>query len=526
MAMRIAEEAKRAMWAMDLVEHGLPSELEEQAALLLELNRISNLISIRHKLTEGWGIYIYDEVIKRFGEENAATRIRNARNTVLSSLAKKSIEELKTISKNLRKGILEQRITDYEPSVRPLMTELYKKLYEIGDFAHLKINLYSVLPMVLINIQKGKNVFAIDKFYVDDATKKLFENEAKAAETLGLLAEGVAYLRGAKSNWETLTELERDSKAITIAKGLYKLFLKNANNEALGDPSLRAALELFNDGLLEKGIVKLRNHQAFSQTMKNMTNVYLAEFEPGYVDIYSAEGKCRFYFDDLGRMNIVAGIKDYNEIGISYLYAATMIYNYIVTRIHGPRRTVFDNNMRLCTEALDKNEPSEVKKIQSISIEVLATAGFNKVLWIGEEKPKNVGQAVIGVQRFEITMPESRRRIKMALTETALADLASKGEFVNDEGAVIYSSLLYANATILYPETGIMDYNFYTTPAVEVLFDNFGEETKFDRAFAEKLNKNLQIKTTKQTFRFEAKEGYNWIIGSISSVMVVKERTM
>lgn len=520
MVTKLSREAEKAIAAMDWVDRGIPEDIEEQSKALIELNKLLRLLAINYRLKEGWGKYISDQAIKRFGKDNADEKIRNVRNSILRALSTKSNEELKTISEGARRGIIEERLIDYEAPVRPVAAELYRKLFQIGDYRHFKVNPYSPLPFVMISAEKRKNVFALDKFYIDKKTRNLFENEKAMGETMSLLAEAVAYMRGSKKDLKKFNELEKDNKAISLAKALYKLMHKNIRGDLLGNRTISAASELFNDGMLEQGLIKLRNFPAFEPTIKNMTNVYLVDFNPRHIDLYGAEGKCRFYFDPSGRANILQGIEKHPGMGTSYLFSMTIFFNYMTARLSGLRKTVFDNHFGLCWEALNKNEPSKKIGIQSTDIEIFATAGYNDLIWSGGEKPERVGQALIGVRRFVITLPETKRRVKFALTDSTVFNTGE--EFVHNANAILNNSLIYTNAVLLYPETGVLDYGFYTTPEVETLFNNFTEDVKFNKNFADLLNMRYTIKTARPAFNYARMGGYKTITASVTPAMVMK----
>lgn len=72
--MRVSDEAKKALDAMDSMGNKIPAKPQDQAALLIELNKILDLLSIRYKLKSGWGKYISDEAVRRFGKTKPIIR--------------------------------------------------------------------------------------------------------------------------------------------------------------------------------------------------------------------------------------------------------------------------------------------------------------------------------------------------------------------------------------------------------------------------------------------------------------------
>jgi hypothetical protein len=471
MVTRISNEARRALEAMDWVERGIPENTQEQVKLLLECNRIIKLLSIGATLTEGWGKFIYNEAVKRFGDD-ADYKFRETRREIFKSLANRGDDELKRIPERLRINILESSMADIEQPTRPVAAGLFEKLFNLEEYRSLKMNFFSSVPLNVLSAGEGKNVFSVGNFYIDKDTADLFVGKNETSETMEVVGEAISYVRSTKTNWENFGELRGRKKAALYAKNLYKLFHKNLKEEAL-DIGLDKIINYFNEGRLVKGLIGLRNHPEFAPTIKNMTNVVVVEFGKGMVEIYTSGIKGNFYFDDISAANIRKSIRKYEGIGAAYIFAMNMMLNYFTAVMTGMERNVYDDKLRLCKEARGKNEPGARNEIQSIFLNASSIASFEDMVWIESKKP--VGQAKVGINIAEIVLPETRRRLNI-------------GFFQGIPENIGLNSFLYSDATLVYPETGVMDYNILTSPEIDLLFSSIKPSDRFDAGLADRLN--------------------------------------
>jgi|GEM_PF-4200743 len=506
MVTRISSEARKALEAMDWVERGMPENTEEQIKLLLEYNRIVKLLSIGPTLKEGWGKFIYNEAVNRFGDD-ADFRIRNSRKELFKSLAGKSENELKKAPERLRAELLESSMSDVEKPTRHTAAELFEKLFSTQDYRSLKLNFFSNVPLNLLAAGDGRNVFSVGEFYVDDKAVDLFVGLREAYETITVVGEALSYVRSMKTGWKSVGELRGEKKAALYAKNLYKLFHKNLKEESL-DKGLDEIVDNFNAGLLVKGLLGLRNHPNFEATMKNMTNVVVVEFEKGATTLYTANMKGVFLLDDAGAENIRNGLKKYDGIAASYIFAMDMILNYFTAIFNGMDRMVFDRNLRLCHEEKNSNEPGRPNAIQALTANIFATAAANDVLWLEGRKP--VGQATIGVRAVEFLFPETLKRLNVGFF----------GE--TPSGDIKLNSLIYSDATLIYPETGVSDYNLYVSPQISFIFGGIDPNEKFDAGLAERLNSVWPVGMEKPPFKYE-KGKFDSIVCSLSPDLFIVE---
>ncbi len=506
MVTRISSEARKALEAMDWVERGIPENTEEQVKLLLEYNRIVKLLSIGPTLKEGWGKFIYNEAANRFGED-ADSRLRNFRKELFKSLAGKSENELKAVPERLRVEMLESSMSDIEKPTRHIAAELLEKLFAVQDYRSLKLNFFSNVPLNLLAAGDGRNVFSVGEFYVDDKAVDLFVGVREAYETITVVGEALSYVRSMKTSWKSIGELRGEKKAALYAKNLYKLFHKNLKEEAL-DKGLDEIVDNFNAGLLVRGLLGLRNHPNFEATIKNMTNVVVVEFEKGATTLYTANIKGVFLLDDNGAKNIRESVRKYDGIAASYIFAMDMILNYFTAIFNGMERMVFDRNLRLCPEEKNSNEPGKPNAIQALSANIFATAAANDMLWLEGSKP--VGQAAIGVRAVEFLFPETMRRLNVGFF----------GEVPS--GDMKLNSLIYSDATLIYPETGVSDYNLYVSPQIGFIFGGINPVEKFDANLAKRLNSVWPVGMEKPPFRYE-KGKFDSIVCSLSPNLIITE---
>ncbi len=504
MVTRISTEAKRALEAMDWIESGIPETTQEQVKLLLEYNRIIKLLTVGSTLKEGWGKFIYNEAIKRLGD-SADAKLRNARKEIFKSLANKDEEELRRLPERLRIELLESSMADIEQPTRPIAAELFERLFNLQEYRSLRMNFFSNVPLNVLSAGKGKNVFSVGNFYVDQKTIDMFVGTREAFETMELVGEAISYVRSTKTNWETFGELRGEKNSVLYSKKLYKLFHKNLKEKSL-DTGLDEIVNNFHESLLVKGLVGLRNHPSFAPTIKNMTNVVVVEFGEGTVEIFTSNIKGNFVFDKVGMKNIMEATRKYKGIGAAYIFAMDMVLNYFSAVFTGMDRNIFDDKLRLCREEKGKNEPGAKNSIQAIVLNAFSSASYEDLVWLEERKP--VGQAKIGLTVAELIFPETKRRLNIGFVKGIPGDLGM-------------NSLVYADATLIYPETGVMDYNILTSPEIDLLFSTMKPEDRFSAQFAKRMNSVWPSGMRQEPFRYE-KGRFDSIICSLTADVNVK----
>jgi len=487
----IDPNAKRTIAVLDVVNRiSSPSTVEEQAEALLQLTNIIRLFNVKERLGSGWGKYIYEVAINTLGED-AENKLRAKRKELLTQLASLDSRELEKIPVQIRKGLINQRIYDYEPPAREDFKRLFLNLVGTEDLKTVRISTHSPKPVTVLFSEGNATLLMLDNFYIDPATVRMFDSEKSATEFIARLTATLLYCK--RKNLTSQADIIKDSIATEHSRILYKLWLKSLTEES--DENIKIG-ERFKEYDILGAAEKIMANDAFYLTMKNIQSVALIEFAPSTLNFTSFVGTATFSFDDYGKDRISATLARDKQGSALHLLAATMLFDYL-TKNFSLDDVYLERDFTIAS--VSKND-----WVARLPLNILAecTADYDVV--------EGRLRALVGIKRFVLTFADGEF---VQLTK-------SEESFAIDP---IYHSIIYSIATMPYDEAGIMSGTFYIMPEFDSLLI---ELRRYGRVAEQAVNRanfvfSRGIRT--KPFKYLEKDSIAGVVGSFTDVVTTSK---
>lgn len=485
-------DTKRTLKVLDVVKGktsiGKP---DDYAEALYQLTRIIRLFNMSDRLNAGWGKYIYDQAIAQLGED-AEEKLRAKRKKVLKALNALDQDKLNDISPSVRRELIEQRMLDYEPSIRPIYRDFLMNLLGTKGLRFIKLNTHSPKPISLLYSEGNSTLLILDNFYVDPQTIRMFDNKKDANEFMVRLAAALIYCK--RKNLISGNDVAGDAKAADYTRKLYKLFLKavkseNESNVEIGD--------LLKDYELIDAADRLMAKDSFYITMKNLGSAVLLEFEPSKLYATSFFGKATFTFDEPGRDKVMELISREKQGGNMYLAGVASLFDFLVKNFSGDDVYLRRN---FIPESMGRNP-----WVEKLPLKIIAeTTADNK-------KTNGGTTAMVGLKKLAIVFSDNEF---VELVKPA-SDFAYKP---------IEHTFIYSSTTMIYPESGLMHGSFYAMPEFDVLINELVNSGKVDKDAVAKANLMFSRVGQPKTFGYYSRGGKTGIVGGFTDKIIAKPK--